>query len=325
MAATKVVSILGLLGKVESSYGAGATLAAATEGILLVEDAVMALSYLHSGEHDFTAGTGGNRERGAPSGGEGQFTARVEARGSNAAYSSSEVPMDLHVLMRISGHSATVDTTPSSEKYTYDPVSSGFTSAAFESYARGEKYVMDSAYSDFGFTVEAPGFAIFEFGVRGVVAPGADITDVTLPSITYDTFQPPNAESASVSIGGFTTGKVRRLSFSKNLEISPRADMNTTGHAGFTVGRRNPELEIQVEAEALATYNPYVDWDAGTAKAITFSVGATQYNKFDFTASKAILRNISLDADGPTALLNLTFGLYTSTPIANDDYSIVFN
>lgn len=325
-AAAKLVTVWGLLGKSESGYGTAATMTTTVDGILLMEEAVAQIGYLHDGEHAPNAGSGGMWRPAAPSGKYAKFTAKCEVRGAGTAYAAATLPPDVPVLMLASGHSKTVATTGGSESVTFaniTPPLVAATSASFDAYARGMKFPMTGAYADFGFDLEAGGFIVFNFDVQALC--GAP-TDVTLPTITYSAVQPAKAASITLTIGSWSP-VVRKVSFKKNAVITARADANQAGHAGFAIGRRAPEITITVESPAIATGDPWGDQLAGTARAIALTVGATQYNRVKFNAAQAYLKadGIKEGSDGGIATLDLTYRLATSTPGAEDDYTVVFD
>lgn len=321
MSAEKLVTLYGLLGNTEASYNAGGALAAASHGILLAEPVAMAIDYVHAGERGPAPGASGLLKRGKPSGRFGELTAKIEGRGRGSAYSGSNFPPDIHTLMRISGHSATVDTTLNAEKVTYRPVSdrASFASGVFEGYARGQKYPITGAYADFTFMIDGPSFLMFEFALQGLIGIP---TDVAVPAISYPGAEPPKAENIGLTIGAWSP-VVRKVGFKANRGRSARADVNGAGHQGFSLGRRNPELEITVEAVPLSVFDPYTARDSATSYAVTLTVGGVQYNKIQFTAAQAQIANVADEEDEDTALWTLTMPCAQSSPIANDDYELV--
>jgi len=325
MTAPKLIPVFGLLGDVETVYGDGGTLTAALDGILLTEPTPMTVAYAHGGERPIAVGTAGTLQRAAPSGRSGEFTPRVEARGAGAAYSATVLPPDIDTLMRISGHAQTLDVTASLETVTYDPESApaSYESGGFEAYTRGQLFTMASAYATLSFLIEGPSFMVFEATVMGTLS---DPTDVALPVITYNTTLPPKAISLALAIGAITGTAVRRIAWTQNRNIAPRLDMNNAdGHKGFSPGRRESTLEILVEAEAFATWDPYADWKAATVRNITFTIGSVQYNKVTFNAVQAQVANVTEEEDGPTALWGVTFNLGSSDGASNDEYQFVWD
>jgi hypothetical protein len=322
VSADKLITLYGLLVKTEASYGAGGAVAAGTDGVLLMEPADMTIGYVHAGERGKAPGSGGQLKRGAQSGQFGETSFKVEGRGRGTAYGASALP-ELHALMRLSGHSATVDASIGAEKVTYAPVSAkaDFASAVAEGYARGQKYPLTGIYGDFGFSIDGPGFIVFEFPISGLIGIP---TDVSVPAITYIGADPPKAESIGLTIGAWSP-VVRSLKFNANRKRSPRANVNNPGHQGFNMGGRAPQLEIVVEAAPLATFDPFTARKNATPYAVALEVGSTQYNRIGFTAAQAQIADVAEGADEDAALWTLTMPCSPTTPIANDDYQVEFS
>jgi hypothetical protein len=324
-AAAKLVTVWGLLGKLESAYGGGATMTTTTDGIMLSEEAIASLTHIHSGEHAPAAGAGGIWAPTAPSGRAIALPVKCEARGFGTAYSATNLPPDVNVLLRISGHSATVVTTGGSESVTYAPITPPIVAAAsgaFSAYTRGQLWPITGAFADMGFDIDGQ-FLVFNFDLQGLV--GAP-TDVALPAITYSAQQPCRAETVALAIGSWSP-VVRKVSFKKNTVISARADKNAAGHGGFALGRRSPQLTVTVEAPTLATLDPYADQSAGTPRAILFTVGAAAYKRAKFNAPQCYLTpdGIKEGADGNVATTELTYQCAMSAPGSDNDYTIVFD
>jgi hypothetical protein len=321
VSADKILILYGLLAKKEPSYNAGATLSAATDGVQLAEPAEATLSYVHDGARGTAPGNAGTLKRVAQSGGSAEISLSVEGRGLGSAYGASALP-EIDALLRAAGHGATVVTTSGAETVTYAPVSASFASLALECYSRGQKWPMSGAYLDMGFSLDGPGLLMFNFDVSALFTIP---TDVSCPSITYSAVSPPKGESIAMAIGSWSNAVVRKLSFKANRARSPRANVNAAGHAGFSPGRRAPTLEVTVEACALATFDPYTVRKNATSLALSMLVGATLYNKIAFSAAQAQLVDVKEESDEATALWTLSFALATSTPVANDDYSLVYS
>jgi hypothetical protein len=140
------------------------------------------------------------------------------------------------------------------------------------------------------------------------------------------TILPPKNEALQFTIGSYTSAKVRSYSYDHGLTITPRNDQNTSGsHAGFAVGDRKPQFTVTIEDDALATFNAYDDWNLGTSRALSFTVGNTALNRFALSLPQAVLTKVERQADGPVATLTLTYTPYVSLPDSNDDVQITFN
>lgn len=342
MSSKKQVIVMGAMAKTEASYAAGATVAGATDGVLLAQEAKMAYNFEFPGDREPAIASGAPFRRVAPKARTVKVPLVIEPRGAGGAYGAAVVPFDTHVLLQIAGHSATL---VNGVSWTYAPISAAWTSGYLEAYSRGQKWPVVGCYSDFGFTIEKSGIPHFMFDVQGRL--DTSPTDVAVPAITYNsTVFPPEGEGLAVVIGNYTSAKVRKIEFKKNQVIAPRIDISSAapvqGHAGFGMGRRNAEITIELEAETLTaaspwtaagTLNPYELLAGGyqTAPAqpvsvsVSFTVGVTAFNKWVFTAPQCYLIDVQESEDGPAAIWTLKFQCVSSTPVLDDDYSILFN
>lgn len=327
MSAPKTTNRWGLLGKLESVYGTY-NAPATSDGILVVEAPDVAETPVHDGSRPgSSSGTGGMRARVAQSGFENAFDAIAEAVGGGAAYSASVKP-SLDLLLRILGFQATLDTTASSEKYTYAPESSGFDAASFLNYVRGEEYATRGAYAEsLSIESDGPDVPVWTFGVRGVrQAAPADAAIPTITGYPAGTNLPPKAEAISLDVNGVTSLVCRGFSLSYTRELAARRNDNTTGgHSGFTPGDRTIGLVLRVEQIALATFNPYTLRDAGTLMALGMDIGSVQYKRWKIDAAQAQLVSVDRDDDGPTGMWTLNYELKCSGPTADDDLTITFD
>ena len=317
---TKLAVLLGLLGKAEASYGAGGTLAAATDGILLAELADLDETFIFDGKRAAPPGTFGTQKRVPPAGSYLEFTAKTEVRGRGAAYGASALHPE-HVLMLISGHAATITTTAGAEKIVYAPSSaaSGFASGVFEGYSRGNKWNMLGAYADWTWGADGIAPLMSEWAIKALFT---SVADAACPSITY----PATGVDAIVAANTvFTVGGValaiKKFQFKLNRTISQRLAQNTAGHNGFSIGRRNPTLTVTVEEPATATYDARAKRRTAVAEAIVLTVGSVQYNRDKFAAPAAQLVDVKSSAENETATLDLTFELQPSALGANDEYT----
>ncbi len=329
MSAGKTLNEWGVLIKEEASYGAGGTLSPATDGVLVLEQPTVTYSYIHDGQRRGERGPMNLGIRRAKKlGRAGQVTLVHEAAGAGAAYSASQRP-SAHTLLRICGFDAQLTTTSGQEKYTYTPGTG--TSGVLEVYTRGQKYLLKGAYGDLVIAADGPGIPSWEVAVQAL----ADLpTDAAVPAITYPTVQPPVAEQITLQLGTFAAAVVRSFRLELQRELSPRANINAAGHAGFTPGARRPRLQVVIEAASLVAspyhsasgIDPYQLTELASAISVSLQVGSTQYNRWRISAPNAQLAEPVEEAeDGATATWTLTWDLLPSTPAAKDGVSIVFD
>jgi hypothetical protein len=191
--------ILGLLGKVEASYNAGATLVAGTDGIQMADTPAMTLAYGYDGSRPAPPGTMGSQRRAAPNGRTASVPFKAEVKGAGAAYSASVLP-SIHTLLRICGFDDTLTTTAGVEKHAYTPTPgpTGYGSGAFSAYARGELYPLTGAYADWTLMGDTTGVVYLTATVSALL--GAISDAVTPPAITYvlAAVLPPTAVGAAM-------------------------------------------------------------------------------------------------------------------------------
>lgn len=325
MSAPKSVVFYGLLAKAEASYGAGGTLAAATDGVLLAEPGTARIGYLDLGRRGRAAGGGGEGKLATPTGREVELACKTRWRGPGSAYSAS-VRSEADILRRIAGLSATVSGAGPNEIVTYAPIAAAFTSAVLELYAAGELWKLIGGYGDYGWVARAGGFLEEEFTVRGVLSTAP--TDVAVPAITYLAPTHPKIAAIAFNVGaiGVANFKVRELEFRLSREMERRADANGAlagGHAGWAMGGYTPELVATFEGLPVATYNPYADWEAGTTRALTCLVGTANYNQRQFDAAQAQIVDVERDGDGPAALWRVRYLCASSTDVLDNGFTLI--
>ena len=342
-AAVKLINVLGALAKIETTYGTAVTLATTSDGLLLSYPdrnvgAPITISYAFDGKVGVNPGNLSELPLSQPGGKSFTGDLPVRFKGAGVAYSASAKPAPADVLLRISGLSSTLVTTSGSESYTYAPQSptAAYSSATMGLYARGELWPLKGVIANWSCSFDNPGPPTHTFSISGIA--NGDVTDVTLPSITYPhlTIDPPNANAVSLVVGSFTTNAVLYGgSFNLNRTIEPRVALtSSTGHEGFIPGGYAPELTLTLEATAFvgspyhtsAGLDPIKLREAAT-KLTTVSVtfGSTQYNKWTISLANAQLFNVQPSANGRAACWDLTFKPSASSPIAVDDFTVVFN
>jgi hypothetical protein len=341
-AVAKTINVLGLLAKLESTYGTAVALTTTSDGLLLQYPdrnvgAPFTIDMAFDGRVGVNPGNLSDLPLSPPGGKSYKGDLPVRFKGSGAAYSTSSTPGAAHLLLQIAGFDAAVSTSTGAEKWTYTPqvVTNAYKGATLGMYARGELWAAKGAVADWSFTFDNPGPPTHAFACSCIA--NGDVTDATLPAITYPalTTEPPNANGITMVLGSFTTNAVVYSgSFRLNREITPRVALTSgTGHEGFIPGGYSPEFTCQVEATAFvstpfhtsAGLDPQKLREAATKVTVSVQFGSTQYNRWKITLSNAQLFNVVPSANGRAACYDLTFKPSASTPIALDDLSIVFD
>lgn len=328
----------GFMADVESSYGAGATLLAATHGVQLVEIPELDLEYSYDGARPRQPGSRGSQRRVAPQGRTVRPTFLVEHKGSGAAYSASVKPRGQSAFLRAAGFTETIDTTGGAEKATYAPTAVGTapTSMTYEAYVRPivggnpELWQVRGVYCDWMFECKNGEPARWSFPTFGIMSSSYPTESSSMPSITYHpSVVPPIAGPLTLTVNSVSSLVVRSLTVKGNRQILDRyPDLNGTGvgglHAGFQPGEHNVEFSFTIEKPTIATQDYLTLQSAGTVFAASFTAGTAQYNKSTWTFAQAQVKEVKHSTDNMVPMLDVTCSAHTSTGILADDISIQY-
>jgi hypothetical protein len=313
-----------LFAKSEASYLAGAAMSATDAIQVAMELPVFNTAYNYDGNRNGAQWSGGNLTRATPGGKSTTATIQMEGKGLGATYTTASTPPNLHPFLLASGLSGSVSA--SAWVYKPTPLGTAHKSLALTVYDRGECLPISGAYCAMKFGAETAGLTTFTFDLSGV--PGTYTDVATPPSRTWTAHSvvPPKNTSVTFSIGAYATAKIRSYSYEHGIELTPRINLNeSTGFAGYQLGRRNPTFSITVEADALATFDAYSAWEAATQYAVNLTVGSVANNRFTFSFPQAVLSNVERANDGPVALWNLTFTPAVSIPDSEDDVVLTWH
>lgn len=329
----------GGLAKVEAASGTPEVLAAATDGVDLIERPSSLVDYMHQGQRrGKSPASHGGRRRVGRMGRFGTGTVMIEPAGPTAAFAAG-VASNMRTWMRAAGFDVAIDTTPGSEKETYTPHPVGAEqSITFEAYERGQKYPLAGVYSNLKLSSDVPGIPVAEFAYQGLFS--ALPTDAVVPAITYPWGEPAKCEGINLqaTIGGttFIVGKLKSWALEIERNIAARAHDNTAAlHGGFNVGaERLITLEALIEAVPLTAAPPYLAaagfnifelMERASVMALAFGWGSAQYNTHDITAATAQLVEAPEQEEGPASMWNCKWELKPSSLTANDELSYVIS
>lgn len=337
MSATKLELVRALLIKAEASYLAGGSVAAATDGILVVDEIQPTLETLHDGARRMPPGMAGNMRRVPPAGRNLTFAFGHEAKGPGVAYSASVFP-SIHRALLGAGFDGAGTFGGGTEKWEYTPTSGTGTPTSLlgELYAREEKYPFTGGYLNLErLAFEDLGIPLWNFQARTVCG---TIADSAVPAVTYPalTIEPPAAVNIVFTLGSWTTtAVVRGGSLAMNRALGNRANQNAaSGNAGFSPGRRSPTLEILVEATDLvgspfhtsAGLDPYLFYAAATEVSFQINIGSVQYNRWKIIPGKVQMTAYpTLEGDEGGQLWRLPFQCNPTTVNGNDDVMFRFD
>lgn len=335
----KLVTLLGLLGKEEATYGTAIALTTTSDGLLMQFTdrnigAPATIEYAYDGDLGPSVASGATTKRAAPAGRSFRASLPFRAKGAGSAYAAATVP-NLHKILKASGLDAALTSTTGSEKWTYTPTAEGttYTSLTLNAYARGELWAASGVVGNLtvAFDTQAP--PVWTFDCRGIASAP---TDASVPQITYPSFStiPPLASSATVVIGSYTTNAIvlgGSFTFGRGID-NPRVPISGT-HLGFVPSGRAPRLTLTIEQSAFvgspyhtsAGIDPTLLREAATSITASVQFGSTQYNRYKIELATAQLVNVTPANNGPVATVTLEFAGHGSTPTTNDDLTITFD
>ena len=139
----------------------------------------------------------------------------------------------------------------------------------------------------------------------------------------------------SVTLGSFSSNAVLySCSFQLQRELQPRVALTGAGgHLGFVPRGRAPQITITIEEPALqgspyhaaAGIDPYKLAEAATVLAFSIQFGSTQYNRWRLGFAQAQVIDARPTVVNGVACVEIDIAAHTSTPVAGDDISIVFD
>jgi hypothetical protein len=338
--ASKRVNILGFLAKVESSYLGGGAPDPAVDGIwpqFSDRSGIPAtLKYTYGGDMGPAPGSLGVVRRGIPFGATVSVDIPFYFRGPTVAYSAS-VASALRTLWKACGLDLTVDTTSAAEKETYAPSveSTTPTSLSVYLYTDGELIPILGALCSWKFSGDSTGMVKHTFTIMGVKGTVADAASSVPAGITYPlaTVQTPQFNGSTINVGSYTIAGLKSIDFDLGRTMEERVGLETAaGSLGQTARGRKPRLSVVVEKTALVGspyhtaggLDPYKLFEASNAFASTFQHGGPQYNRWKLVCPQMTLANVpERQAVNGVACVKLDLEPHVSTPVANDDFSVV--
>lgn len=157
---------------------------------------------------------------------------------------------------------------------------------------------------------------------QGVIAAPADSTVLGLP--TWDTTAPTAFLNDAFTIHG-TTLAFETFSLDMGQQVAVRPNANgATGALTAQITSRRPTFTVDVEAEKLATFNPYTRITANTTGAIAMTPSASAGNKLALSCPKTQFTGVD-HADRAGALVwNIKGACLRSANAGNDEVQLIF-
>lgn len=287
--------IEGLLVGEESQYGVDPTLVAATHGVRGVGRIWSALSPEFAFPN-LREDTVSNSLVGvAPGPAHGDIVTidyTVQLMGAGAAYSSSTpVRPECDPLIRACAMSRTHVDTGSSESVSYALADTSHASVTAYVYAGGKRFVVVGIRGNMTWNPTAGGLGQIRFTLQGMVT---GVTEVSVPTITYDSVIPPAAVAMGLAIvpSGQSSWTPRTAGFEVTTghTLDRHDDVSgTDGIEGYFIGDTKSRLTITARAKDLTTYNAWSYAKSRLVHTIDATLGSVQYNKVDLDVGLAYL------------------------------------
>ena len=282
------IKIDGLLAKVETTYGTDAAPVVGTDGVRVIGRLWSQLGdeYAFGNERENVA-VGGLTEAipAVPRGHMISLDFAVELKGAGVAYASgTPIRPEVDPLLTAAGLARTHDDTVSTESVSYAFADTGHGSATIWAYAGGKLYKIVGCRGNLVWDLLAGELGRMRFVMQGMVA---SITEIAMPSITYDSVESPGAVSLGLLIGGWTPN-VSLASVDLGNDIVRLDDANAADAIdGFHIADRQSRFTVSARAVALSTYDPHTNLSARTVNTIDSTLGSVQYNQIKIDVNDA--------------------------------------
>lgn len=163
-------------------------------------------------------------------------------------------------------------------------------------------------------------YAKIKFEMTGIFA---DPADGTMPTdSTYKTTLPPRMISAAFALGSYSA-IIENFKVTLGNEIATRVSANeATGILGYFVKERAVTGEIDPEAVALSTWNPWTLWGGSTPGSLSCTFGGTAGNICTVTGPAVMLDTVKY-ADRENLLTYSTPLIFTPSS-GNDEVVLAF-
>ena len=175
-----------------------------------------------------------------------------------------------------SGATADVSGTPA-DAYVYRPASTSpdnQDSVTLHYFVDGIRHVVSGVRGSFSLNLEVGQIPQISFSLSGLyTAP----TDQSNASPSYLALVPETVVGAGLTIGSLDTSLVAVTAVSADLgnAVNPRDDIQAaSGRKAFIITGRDPTGSVDPDAETLANFNPYTDWENANDVALAVGIGS---------------------------------------------------
>lgn len=306
----------GVLAKIEAVYGTDSVPVAGTDGVRISERAWSSLRTNYAWPNtreDVATGTILPMKPALPRGRWVEIDIAWELRGAGA-----DLVVEAAPLFRACGMTE-VDGVL---KFDYSQASQLHESATIYAYAGGALYKVVGCRGNFRWPIIAGQIGVVRFLMRGLLV--TDPAAAAVPVITYDNVEPSAGVNMALTIGAWTPDVIR-AEFNQGVDPQRLDSANAAdGIREFDYGVAAPQFTLSAKAPRdgagildLATYNPYADAKARTARAIALTHGAAQFARLKLAVTNAYVEMPGHGEQNQFAGWDLTYNL-TDWTITSD-------
>lgn len=177
----------------------------------------------------------------------------------------------------------------------------------------------------FKLSATAGDLVMIDFEYTGLY--GGAITDATFPtlaSIEYGTVAPLVFKSGTFTFNSIAL-TISKFDFDIGNTVTRRLDANAaTGVKSYSITQRETKGAFDPEVVALSTFNPWADFEAQTARAISVTLGQTGGNKIRIDIARTILEVPKYGERDNIQTYDLSFRTTALLTTADDDLIIRF-
>ena len=244
----------------------------------------------------------------------------VEIKGSGSAGTAPR----LGDLIEACGFTETVS---AGSSVVYLPSSTTMKSVTFYLYDLADSgsmvlHKVNGARGTFQINAKAGEIAKMLFTFYGIYNIPTDVADPGVP--TAEGTKPPVVESAAFTLNGVTSLVVDEVSLDMQNSVITADDISSVnGIKSFNITARKPSGKFSPEAVAMATYDFWTDWVAGTARALSLIIGGTAGNKLTLSLPKVTIDSIA--AGDKQGILTRELPFRASQNTGNDEVRLSFS
>lgn len=335
------VNTLGFVCKEEAAFGVAEALSTSVDPVqpwFTDRSGIpTALSYLYDGMVGPAPGNDGMLRRAVPFGAAVSFDMPFFFKGGGAAYSATVTP-NLHKLWKACGLTGAVVTTPSAESWTYTPTAVGTTPTSLTSNLYTDELLIPviGGLGNWKFSGDTSGLIKHTFTLNGTKGTISNSAASVPAAFTYPlaAVVPTSPVGSVFLLGSYVSAiGVKSVEFDLGRKVEARPGLEAAdGHLGFVHRGREPRLSVVVEQTSLvgtpfhtsAGLDPWELWESGGTFACSFQHAGAQYFKWKLNFAQAqLVSPPERSAVNGVACVKLDIAPYVTTPIANDDFTIL--